>query len=73
MEKSEAVTTKYVYQAPIVFVGLFYTLLVVWSVVCALLIGSKNIKAGWPAGQILMIAFVLVYTWYFSLGIVYKI
>jgi hypothetical protein len=73
MEKSETVTSKYVYQAPIVFVGLFYALLVVWSAICVLLIGSKTIKAGWPVAQILMIAFVLVYTWYFSLGIVYKI
>ena len=56
-----------------VFVGLFYALLVVWTAVCVILIGSKTIKAGWPVGQLLVIAFVVVYTWYFSLGIAYRI
>ena len=37
------------------------------------LIGSKAAKIGWPLGQLLIIAFVLAYTWYFSLGISYKI
>ena len=37
------------------------------------LIGSKTLSAGWPLGQLLMIGFVLAYTWYFSLGISYAI
>jgi hypothetical protein len=37
------------------------------------LLGSKTLRFGWPLGQLLMIAFVLAYTWYFSLGISYKI
>jgi hypothetical protein len=37
------------------------------------LIGSKTISAGWPLFQLLMIAFVLGYTWFFSLGISYRI
>jgi len=37
------------------------------------LIGSKTLSTGWPLGQLLMIGFVLAYTWYFSLGISYEI
>lgn len=48
-------------------------MLVSWTIVCVMLIGSKAIQAGWPLGQLLMVAFVLAYTWYFSLGISYKI
>ena len=36
-------------------------------------IGSKTLSAGWPVFQLLMIAFVLGYTWFFSLGIAYRI
>jgi len=61
------------YQAPIIFVGLFYAALLIWTVFCVVLIGSKTIKTGWPLGQLLMIAFILAYTWYFSLGISTKI
>jgi hypothetical protein len=60
------------YQAPVFFVGLFYVLLLAWTVVCIVMIGSKALQAGWPLFQLFMIAFVLGYTWYFSLGISYK-
>ena len=74
MKKKTTSPQKYEpYQAPVFFVGLFYVLLVVWTAVCILLIGSKAIQAGWPLFQLLMIAFVLGYTWYFSLAISYKI
>ena len=53
--------------------GLFYVLLAAWTAVCVILLGTKTIKFGWPLGQLLMIAFVLAYTLYFSLGITYKI
>jgi hypothetical protein len=62
-----------VYRAPVLYTGIFYLLLTAWSLVCVYLLGAKTIKAGWPLGQLLMIAFVLAYTWYFSLGISYKI
>jgi hypothetical protein len=62
-----------VYKAPVLYVGIFYLLLAAWSLVCVYLLGTKTIKTGWPLGQLLMIAFVLAYTWYFSLGISYKI
>ena len=73
MKKSKISKKDYNYQAPIIFVGLFYAALLAWTAFCVLLIGSKTIKMGWPLGQLLMIAFILAYTWYFSLGISTKI
>ena len=69
MKKKRLPKRDYQYRAPIVFVGLFYVLLLVWTVVCVVLIGSKTLSAGWPLFQLFMIAFVLGYTWFFSLGI----
>jgi len=73
MKKDKSPKKEYFYQAPVIFVVLFYLLLLVWTVVCVVLIGSKTISAGWPLFQLLMIAFVLGYTWFFSLGISYRI
>jgi hypothetical protein len=73
MKKSKISKKDYRYQAPIIFVGLFYAALLIWTALCVWLIGSKTIVAGWPLGQLLMIGFVLAYTWYFSLGISYRI
>lgn len=73
MKKVKFPKKDYLYQAPIIFVGLFYMLLLVWTIVCVLMIGSKTLSAGWPLFQLLMIAFVLGYTWFFSLGISYRV
>jgi hypothetical protein len=73
MKKDKFPKKEYLYQAPIIFVGLFYILLLVWTIVCIVMIGSKTLSAGWPLFQLLMIAFVLGYTWFFSLGISYRI
>ena len=73
MKKSKRAKRDCRYQAPVIFVGLFYIALVAWTVLCVWLIGSKTLSAGWPLGQLLMIGFVLAYTWYFSLGISYAI
>ena len=74
MKKKTGSPKKYEpYKAPVFFVGLFYVLLVVWTAVCILMIGSRAIHAGWPLFHLFMIAFVLGYTWYFSLGISYRI
>lgn len=62
-----------IYEAPILYAGIFYFMLAVWTAICVFLLGTKAIKVGWPLGQLLMIAFVLAYTWYFSMGISYKI
>ena len=73
MKKSKISKRDFRYQAPLTFVGLFYAALIGWTVLCVWLIGSKTLSAGWPLGQLLMIGFVLAYTWYFSLGISYEI
>jgi hypothetical protein len=63
---------EYRYEAPMLYVGVFYALLLAWTIVSVYLLGSKTLKVGWPLGQLLMIGFVLAYTWYFSLGISYS-
>ena len=73
MKKDKFPKKDFLYQAPTLFVGFFYVLLVVWTAVCVVLIGSKTLSAGWPLFQLFMIAFVLGYTWFFSLGISYRI
>ena len=74
MKKAKNQTSKeYRYEAPMLYVGVFYALLVAWTVVSVYLLGSKTLKVGWPLGQLLMIGFVLAYTWYFSLGISYSL
>jgi hypothetical protein len=73
MKKDKFPKKDYLYQAPTLFVGLFYLLLLLWTAVCVVMIGSKTLSAGWPLFQLLMIAFVLGYTWFFSLGISYRI
>ena len=60
-----------IYQAPAIFVGLFYTLLTIWTVVSVPLIVLKS--SDLSSLLLLMITFVIAYTWYFSLGIFYRI
>ena len=73
MNKSGISENKIVYQSPVLFVGIFFGLLIVWSVICLLLIGSIEFAWGWSLARIAMVAFIMVYTWYFSLAISYKI
>ena len=54
-------------------VGIFFGLLVAWTVICLLLIGSIGFSAGWPLARALMIAFIMAYSWYFALAISYKV
>lgn len=62
-----------VYLAPQSFVRTFYGLLIAWTVISVSLIGVKAISAPWPVGQLVMIGFVISYTWYWCLGIAYRI
>jgi hypothetical protein len=62
-----------VYQAPVLFVGIFFGALIIWTVICLLLIGSLGFDRGWSLARSLMITFIMVYTWYFSLAISYKV
>jgi hypothetical protein len=73
MDKSVISQKNYVYQAPVLFVGIFFGVIIVWTVICLLLIGSLGVSWGWPLARSLMITFVMVYTWYFSLAISYKV
>jgi hypothetical protein len=73
MSNSEISKEHYIYHSPVLFVGIFFGLLIVWTVICLSLIGSIEFSWGWPLVRILMVAFLMVYTWYFSLAISYKI
>ena len=72
---SESVTTPkhYVYQSPVLFVGIFFGILIAWTVICLLLIASIGFSWGWPLARSLMVIFIMAYTWYFSLAISYKV
>jgi len=62
------------YQAPRTYVRIFYTALVAWTLACIFLIGPKVIRAEWSdLFQLFMIAFIMVMTWYFSMGVNYQI
>src|SRR5574342_404919 len=63
-------TRTFVYRAPTIYVALFYLLLFAWTVISVLYMGTK----GWTSWtQLFMVAFILVMTWYFSMGISYKV
>jgi hypothetical protein len=67
--KSPAPPRTLLYQAPTVYVTLFYLSLVAWTAVSILFMGTT----GWTSWtQVFIIAFILVITWVFSLGISYK-
>ena len=69
IQKSPDWAKTYVYRAPKIFVALFYLLLLAWTVLSVLYMGTK----GWVNWfQLFMVAFIFVMTWYFSMGISYK-
>jgi hypothetical protein len=71
---SQSANENSVYRAPIMFVATFYFLLAVWSLVCVSLIALKASQWGWAnLSTLFMMAFILVYTWYFSVAISYQI
>jgi len=64
---------EYAYQAPIIYLGIFYAALVAWTVICILFIGFEISQWAWGnAIQLFMIAFIIGMTWYFSMGISYR-
>jgi hypothetical protein len=74
IQKSPDLTTTFVYQAPRIYVAFFYLLLVAWTIICILLIGFKVSQSEWGnAVQLFMIAFIIAMTWYFSMGISYRV
>ncbi len=63
-----------VYRTPKGLLLIFYCLITAWTVVSIVFIGGKTVEAG--GGDLIwlgMIAFVLGFTWYFSLGVFYRI
>lgn len=63
-----------IYEAPPILVKGFYYLVGVWSVVCIifLLMIFKHMALG-PLYGLFMIAFILVFMWYFSLAFAYRL
>ena len=62
------------YQAPRIYVSIFYTALVTWTLACIFLIAPKVIRSEWSdLFQLFMIAFIMAMTWYLSLGVNYQI
>jgi len=74
IQKSPDTTKTYIYQAPTIYMTAFYVLLVAWTIVCILLIGFKVSQWKWGnAIQLFMIAFIIAMTWYFSMGVSYRV
>ena len=63
-------TKTFVYRAPLIYAGLFYLILFAWTVFSVFIMGAKG-WVNWT--QLFMVAFIFVMTWYFSLGISYKV
>lgn len=55
------------------FVAVFYAALCAWTAVAAAYLGPEVIAGAWPIGRLLMMAFIIGFTWYFSLGIIYRV
>jgi hypothetical protein len=68
--KYEVLTDAYEYRAPVIYVGIFYGALVAWTIISIFLLGLKQ-WTNWF--QLFMIVFIFVVTWYFSMGISYRI
>ena len=73
-KKPQILTEAQMYQAPMIYMVIFYTMLVAWTIICILLIGFKVSQSDWGnAIQLFMIAFIIAMTWYFSMGISYRV
>jgi hypothetical protein len=73
-KKSSNLTKTFAYQAPMIYLGIFYAALVAWTIICILLIGFKISQSEWGnAIELFMIAFIIAMTWYFSMGISYRV
>jgi hypothetical protein len=73
-KKPQALTDAKRYQAPMIYMGIFYAMLVAWTIICILLIGYKVTQSEWSnLFQLFMFAFIIAMTWYFSMGISYRV
>ena len=72
--KPEVLRDAHKYQAPMIYMGIFYAMLVAWTIICILLIGFKVSQSEWTnLFQLFMFAFIIAMTWYFSMGISYRV
>jgi hypothetical protein len=71
----QSADSKQVFQAPMVYVVLFYLLLSAWTVWSLPVVYVKFRTVGFQSVWIYaaMIAFVYAYTWFWSLGLYYRI
>ena len=73
-KKPQTLTEAQRYQAPMIYMGIFYAMLVSWTILCILIIGFKVTQSEWGnLFQLFMIAFIIAMTWYFSMGISYRV
>src|SRR4030066_1505292 len=73
-KKPQTFTEAQRYQAPMIYMGVFYAMLVAWTIICILLIGFKVTQSEWSnLFQLFMFAFIIAMTWYFSMGISYRV
>jgi hypothetical protein len=68
VKSSQDPTETAFYQAPLTYVGAFYLALIIWTIVSVTFLGLRE-WTNWT--QLLVIAFILVFTWYFSIRISY--
>ena len=70
----QVIQKTYAYQAPSLYIFLFYFVISAWTVVSILFLGLKYEETGKAdMTQLVILAFLLGMTWYFSLGISYRI
>lgn len=75
MQAGQKMGGKEVFQAPALFMAVFYGLLLIWTVGTVPLIYQK-FQQGWFRGDwlyALMIGFFYLYTWFWSTGLFYSI
>jgi hypothetical protein len=74
VREPETISESHVYQAPAMYVGIFYLLLAAWVVMCLVFLNSIFHRFGLTGFyRLFMIAFILFYMCYFASAISYKI
>jgi hypothetical protein len=74
MRLMKTIQKTYVYQAPSLYTFLFYSAVSAWTILAILFLVSRIENPGKAdVTQLLIIAFIVGITWYFSLAISYRI
>ena len=73
-KNNKAAVESYVYQAPVLFVGIFYLVLAAWVLFCVVFLEATFSRLGLSVLYgLVIIAFIIFYTCFFALAISYKI